>query len=161
MTGTNEILLKKLAIAAIGLARSRYDETQFNHLDIGGLQQTLKLVSECVPLPYSADPLLLLHTVDCLLKQYNTEETVMHIFLLYIYRLVSEGSRHPLERGIVRQKIMGILPIFEQAQLNGLIRPAVYDRNADALAHIADDDNEVPALIDALAEEYRRLDPSC
>lgn len=158
MTDTHSAaLLKKLAIAAISIAKSHYPDDAFQRLDIVQLQKTQRLISECVPTPYSADPVLLHHTVDSLINGQSVEETVMHVFLLYIYRLVSEGSNHPLERGIVRQQIVGILPIFESALNQGLISPRIYDPNADALLHIADNDSEVAALIDALSKEYKRL----
>lgn len=150
-------LLQNMAIAAISLAKTHYSDQQFALLDIPRLQQTLRLVSECVPYNYATDPLLLHHISDCLINGYSNEETIMHVFLLYIYRLVDEGSQHPLERGIIKQKINGILPIFETGFNQGVIRAELYDKNADALAAIADNSADVPELISALGTEYRRL----
>ena len=153
----NQTLLKQLAIAVIGLAKQHYSDDDFAALDIGKLQQTMRLISECVPLPYSSDPKLLHHIADSLIRQYSPEETVMHVFLLYIFRLSSEGSNHPLERGVIRQQVIGLLPIFEAAVSKGLIRTDVYDKNADALAHIAENSGEVPDILEALSLEYHRL----
>lgn len=154
---TTPALLNQLAIAIIGIAKSQYDEAAFKQLDIPRLQQTVRLISECVPMEYCVDQKLLHHVADCLVHGLTNEETVMHAFTLYIYRLVSEGSQHPLERGIIKQKINGILPLFETGFNQGLIRADIYDRNADALAAFANNDYDVAELLEALGNEYRRL----
>lgn len=154
---TTPALLNNLAIAVIGIAKKHYSEAQFQQLNIPALQKSLQLITECVPMEYCVDPLLLHHIADNHIQQHSSEETVMHSFLLYIYRLVSEGSQHPLERGIIKQKINGILPIFETGFNQGVIRADIYDKNADALAAIADNSADVPELLEALGAEYRRL----
>lgn len=154
---TTPALLNNLAIAIIGIAKTQYTDEQFQQLSIPNLQQAVRLISECVPMEYLVDQRILHHTADHLIQGFSTEETVMHIFTLYIYRLVSEGSQHPLERGIVKQKINGILPVFETGFNKELIRAEIYDRNADALACIADNDPDMMELIEALGVEYRRL----
>src|SRR5690554_506880 len=150
-------LVKQLTITVIAIAKQHYSEEQFKQLNIPTLQQSLLLVSECVPVEYLADPLLLQHVADQLIHHSSAEETVMHCFLLYIYRLSAEGSQHPLERGIVKQKINGILPIFETGVNQGVIRADIYDKNADALAAIAEGSADMLEILDALANEYRRL----
>ena len=154
---TTPALLNQLAIAVIGIAKSHYSDEAFKQLDIPRLQQTIRLISECIPTEYCVDQKLLHHIADSLIHGLSNEETVMHAFTLYIYRLVSEGSQHPLDRGIVKQKINGILPLFETGFNKGLIRADLYDRNADALAAIADNDYDVAELLSAIGAEYQRL----
>lgn len=150
-------LLKQLTITVIAIAKQHYSEEQFKQLDIPALQQSLHLISECVPVEYLAEPLLLQHVADQLIHHNSVEETVMHCFLLYIYRLSEEGSQHPLERGIVKQKINGILPIFETGVNQGLIRADIYDKNADALVSIAEAGADMFDILNALGQEYHRL----
>ncbi len=158
MTHTiNKQQLQHLAIAMISLAKAEYPEAEFNRLPIPALQQFVLLMAEAVPVNHLTDSTLLRHAVDHLIHGHTVEEVVMHIFTLSIYRMASEGSNHPLERGIIKQKIIGILPIFENAMNQGLINIALYDKNADALAHIAEASEEVPDILQALSTEYQRL----
>lgn len=149
--------LTQLSVTTIALAKQHYTDAQFNQLDIPTLQKTMTLISECVPVEYCVDPTLLHHITDCLIHHYSAEETVMHSFLLYIYRLSAEGTQHPLERGVIKQKIHGILPIFETGVNQGLIRADIYDKNADALISIAEGEADMFEILDALAKEYSRL----
>ncbi len=51
-----------------------------------------------------------------------------------------------------------MIDALEQMLLNqGLISTECYDKNADALSHIADSSSEVPEIIEALSVEYLRL----
>lgn len=153
----NQTLFRQLAISIISLAKAQYSEQQFAQLNISHLQQAIPLLVECIPLDLLNDPLLLHHIADSLIQHNSVEETVMHGFVLAIYRMVDEGSEHPLERGIVKQKINGILPIFEDACLKGLIRTDIYNKNADALVAIADNAGDKHEIIAALKQEYLRL----
>lgn len=152
-------LAKQLAISIISLAKAQYSEQQFAQLNVSQLQQAIPLLLECIPLDLLHDPLLLQHVADRLIHHESIEETVMHCFTLAIYRMVDEGSEHPLERGIIKQKINGILPIFESACLKGLIRADNYNKNADALVAIADNAVDKYDIISALKQEYLRLSP--
>lgn len=149
--------LQALAIAHISLAKSELSDDDFSKLDIPALQKYVLLVSECLPLDYLGDQTLIRHAVEKLTQGHSVEEVVMLNFLLYISHLMHHSSKHPLERGIIRQKILGVLPKFELAVNKGLIHPHIYDKNADALAHIADYSGDVPAILDAIMEEYQRL----
>lgn len=153
----SQALFNQLAITVISLAKAQYSEEQFQQLNIAQLQQTIMLCVECIPLELLNDPVLLHHIADSLIHHDSVEETVMHSFMLSIYRLVDEGSEHPLERGIIKQKINGILPIFEDACLKGLIRPDIYNKNADALVAIADNAGDKLDILAALKQEYLRL----
>ena len=149
--------LQQVAIAMIALAKSEFSDDDFNRLHIPSIQRFVLFIAEAMPVNYLTDATLLRHGLHQLVNGAPVEEAVMHVFTLSIYRMTSEGSNHPLERGIIRQKIIGILPIFENALNQGLITIANYDRNADALVHIAEDSEEKTAILDALANEYQRL----
>ena len=149
--------LQKILIAYLALAKSELPEDDFNKVDIASLQRFLSLLAEALPLEYLLDPTLIRHGLDILVAKNKPEQAMMQVFVLYIYRKVSEGSNHPLEVGIIRQQILGILPMFETALNQGAIETQCYDRNADALAHIADSTAEVPDIIEALSREYLRL----
>lgn len=149
--------LQQVAIAMIAMAKAELTDEAFSRLHIPGIQQFVLLMAEATPVNHLTDTTLLRHALHQLANGTAVEETVMHVFTLSIYRMAAEGSNHPLERGIIRQKIIGILPIFESALNQGLITVENYDRNADALAHIAEDSEEKPVILQALAAEYARL----
>jgi hypothetical protein len=149
--------LQHLAIAMIGIAKAELNEQDFQQLSIPGIQQFVRLYTEAVPVNHLGDATLLRHGLYQLHEGKSAEEAVMHVFTLSIYRLSAEGSNHPLERGIIRQKIIGILPIFENAVNQALITLENYDRNADALAKIAEQSPETPDILAALSAEYARL----
>jgi len=149
--------LQRIAITLIALAKSELSDEQFERLPIAHVQTFVQMFSEAVPFEHLGDITLLRHTNQQLIAGNSIEETLMHVFTLSIFRLCNEGSNHPLERGIIRQKIIGILPRFEHAYQLQKIRPEIYDRNADALAHIADDTPEVQSILTALSAEYSRF----
>lgn len=148
--------LKALLISYLATAKAMLSDEDFDNFDITQLQSFCALITECLNIEHLLDQTLAKHGIEQL-KNNSLEEAVMHVFLLAIYRLSVEGTNHPLERGIIRQKIIGILPIFEKAVNNGLISTTIYDRNADALMHIADNTDEIGAIHEALAKEYLRL----
>lgn len=149
--------LQQLTITCIALAKEHYSDAEFARLDIQKLQQTLQLAQECIATENLVDVHLLRHITEQLILQNSVEETLMHSFVLFIYVLAAQGSDHPLERGIIKQKINGILPIFETGFNQGLIRADIYDKNADALAAIANNDSDKYDVLAALGEEYQRL----
>lgn len=149
--------LQQILIAYIGLAKAELSDEQFDRLDIPSLQRYVSLLAEALPFEYLLNPILSRHGIEKLISEHKAEEAVMHVFILYIFHKTAEGSSHPLERGIIRQQILGILPIFEGAVSKGLIRTDIYDKNADALSHIADSSGDVPEILEALSCEYLRL----
>ncbi len=148
--------LRPLLINYIGMAKGELSDDDFGRMDIPTLQRYVFLLAECVPVEYLVDQNLIRHGFQGLVKGWSVEQTVMHVFLLYIFKLSDRSSKHPLEKGVIRQQILGVLPIFESATQKGLIDLTAYDKNADALAHVADDTAEVPSLFTALGEEYTR-----
>lgn len=149
--------LQQILVAYIALAKTELSKEQFEKIDIPCLQHFVSMLAEALPLEYMLDPILIRHGLEAIVSSQKAEQAIMSVFILYIYRKVSEGSNHPLEVGIIRQQILGILPVFESALNQGLISTECYDKNADALSHIADSSSEVPEIIEALSVEYLRL----
>ncbi len=149
--------LQQILVAYIALAKTELSQEQFEKIDIPCLQRFVSMLAEALPLEYMLDPILIRHGLEAIVSSQKAEQATMSVFILYIYRKVSEGSNHPLEVGIIRQQILGILPVFESALNQGLISTECYDKNADALSHIADSSSEVPEIIEALSVEYLRL----
>ena len=127
------------------------------NLNIKDYQRLMVLLAECIDSQHLIDKSISRHAVEQLDQSGKPEQAVMHCFVLYIYKLCRDSSKHPLEEGIIKQKIINILPMFESALKQGQIAVNEYDKNADALAHIADQTEEVPALLSAIALEYERL----
>lgn len=125
-------------------------------VDVNKLQQFLSLALESIRLEHLADKTLALHSIEQLQK-HSVEQALMHAFLLSSYLLAKDASPHPLEQGIIKQKINGILPLFERAARQGLIASDSYNKNADALLHISENTSEKDAILQALATEYKRL----
>ena len=125
------------------------------------MQRLVALLAEALPLELLIDPILMRHGLSMLVAGKAPEEACLHVFLLSTYRKMAEGSSHPLEVGIIRQQILGILPVFERAFEQGLITPDAYDKNMDALVHIAQSSAEVASIIKMLAIEYHRLETLC
>lgn len=126
-------------------------------LDIATYQHLLILMAECIEVSHLADKTLALHAIEKLEEKHTPESASMHCFMLYIARLCEESSKHPLEEGVIKQRIINIFPIFERAYQQQLIPQDDFLRNADALTHIAEKTNEAPAILEAINQEYLRL----
>ncbi|MCY4044640.1 MAG: hypothetical protein OXE99_06140 [Cellvibrionales bacterium] len=146
----------QLAIAIIGKAKTSLPDSEFEQIAIKRIPPLVPLLAESIAIEHLLDPLMLQHTIEGLVKHESQETLLMRLFTLSIFKYYSEGSQHPLEKGIIRQKILSILPYFEKAANQGKIPLAVYDKNADALAHFADDTDTVNALLIALKKELER-----
>lgn len=149
--------LNSLLLSYISIAAEMLGEEKAKDLNIPQYQRLMVLLAECIEVEHLMDKIIARHAIEQLENTGKPEQAVMHCFVLYIYRLCVLSSKHPLEEGIIKQKVINILPMFEQALNNASIDLAAYDKNADALAHIADRTDEVPVLLAALADEYQRL----
>jgi len=149
--------LNKLLLSYVSIATEMLGEQQANQLNIPEYQRLMVLLAECIELEHLMDKVIARHAIEQLEASQKPEQAVMHCFVLYIYRLCELSSKHPLEEGIIKQKIINILPMFEQALNQGAIALSVYDKNADALACIADQSDDLDTLLNALANEYMRL----
>jgi hypothetical protein len=150
--------LNNLLLTYVSIAAEMLGEEKAQQLNIGQYQRLMVLLAECIELEHLMDKVIARHAIEQLESYQKPEQAVMHCFVLYIYRLCALSSKHPLEEGIIKQKIINILPMFEQALNKGAIECDIYDKNADALACIADQSSELEPLINALANEYMRLD---
>jgi len=150
--------LDTLLLGYLANAKEYYSEEQCEQLAKGPLQQFLILALEAISLEDMIDRNMIRHSLDQLLSDNSLEEAVLHAFLLHSYKL-SAVSSHPLERGVIKQKVDGIIPIFKRAYDKGLIRKEIFERNVDALLHIADNTGELPAIHEALQKEYLKYAP--
>ena len=147
---------KQLAIAIIGKAKATLPAAEFDQIDIATIQPLMPLLSESIAIEHLLDPLIMQHIIEGLVKKETPETILIRIFTLSIFKYYSEGSQHPLEKGIIRQKVLSILPYLEKAANQGKIPFVIYDKNADALAHFADDTDAINALLIALKQELER-----
>lgn len=146
--------LKSLLIAYIAVAKSELDEQAFDRLQGGQLPKYITLAQEAVPFEMLLDKNLVKHAVHSLASDNSVEETIMFSFMLSIYKLTTGGSGHPLEMGIIRQKITGILPVFEKARDKGLIRKELFSSNATLLLSIAEQSEDMQNALSMLAAGY-------
>lgn len=149
--------LNSLLLTYISIATEKLGEAKTSQLDISQYQRLMVLLAECIEVEHLMDKVIAHHAIRQLEEGKSPEQAVMHCFVLYIYRLCELSSKHPLEEGIIKQKVINILPVFELALNQGKVQLEAYDRNADALAHIADKTPEVLSILQALATEYQRL----
>ncbi len=149
--------LNSLLLTYISVAAELLGEEKAKQLDINQYQRLMVLLAECIEVDHLMDKIMARHAIEQLNHSGKPEQAVMHCFVLYIYRLCELSSKHPLEEGIIKQKVINILPMFEKACNQGAINLEEYDKNADALANIADKTADVPALLQVLALEYQRL----
>ena len=149
-------ILQQLLVAYLAMGKSEFSDEQLAALQTGPLPRYLGLVSEVAPLEALVDKSLIRHALHSLAAGNSAEETVMYSFMLYVYTLLKSGKVHPLEMGIIRQKINGLLPIFESAKQQQLIRTEVFEYNAALLQAIADQTNEASHAIGILAAGYSK-----
>ena len=149
--------LKTVLISYISVAAEMLGKDQVAQFDIPRYQHLVTLLAETVEAKFLMDKTLTRHAIEQMQLHDRPEQATMHCFVLYIQWLCEQSSKHPLEEGVIKQKIINILPMFELALSQNKIEVEAYDKNADALAHIADKTDEVPALLSALAQEYLRL----
>ena len=66
------------------------------------------------------------------------------------------GTRHPLEMGIIRQRIIGLLPVFGRARDKGLIRDEMFASNEALMMKIADKTDDMEEALALLGAGYMR-----
>jgi hypothetical protein len=155
MSESKNAQLKKLLMGYLVIAHQELNEEQYEFLQEGRLQKYIGLVFEAVAIEYLVDKVLIQHALRDLLAKRTVEETILHVFTLYIYKITTDGSGHPLERGIIRQQINGLVPRFEQAMDLGLIEPRLYEKYVGPLLHIADNSEGTDQVLALLADDYQ------
>lgn len=148
--------LKSLLVAYLAVAKSELDEQGFSRLQEGQLPRYIALVQEVLPFDMLSDKSIIKHAVCSLAGDDSVEETIMFSFMLSIYKLTTGGSGHPLEMGIIRQKINGILPAFATARDNSLIREDLFVSNEALLLSIADQSKDMQNSLSILASAYKK-----
>lgn len=154
MQKQNESLntLLKYYVAA---AKPELDTTQA--FDIHKLMLFLQLAGSYIPAQHLTDHKIIKYSIEKLVN-HSVEAAVFHIFLLSVYKL-SIDSEHPLERGVIKQKVLHAIPAFEKAMQAQLITKEMYNKNIDALITMAESSSELTALHQALTSEYERVEP--
>ena len=146
-----------LAINYIATAKSFFPENMLVTAGLSRLQSLLPLLAESIPFTILTEQEMALHTIKAICEDQSNECILMRNFLFSIFRLHSLSSQHLLERGILKQKILALLPYFEVAMSKGKILVSIYDKNADALAHFCDDTEEVKLLLTEIGSAYNDL----
>lgn len=147
--------LKSLLVGYLAVAKSELNDEQFASVQTS-LPQYIGLVHEAMSLEALLDKSLVKQAVHSLAEGNSVEETIMYSFMLYVFTLADKSTGHPLEMGIIRQKIVGILPIFEKAKERGVIRDAVFESNESLLMSIADKTDDMPEALGLLRAGYSK-----
>lgn len=148
--------LKQLLLSYIAIGKSSYSDNQLAALYNESLPRYLGLAGEAIPVEALIDKSLVKHALDSLIAANSPEETLMFSFMLYIYTLMKSGQVHPLEMGIVRQKINGLMPVFEKAMEQDSIRAEVFESNSSLLSAIAEQTENAQEAIAVLAKGYAK-----
>lgn len=152
---TNASHLQRLLVGYLVAAKTELDDAQYEQVK-ALLPGYLAVANEMATIEVLAEKSIMRNAVHSLAAGNSVEETLMFTFMLDIYRLIRSGTRHPLEMGIVRQRIIGLLPVFAKARDKGLIRDDVYSSNEALMMSIADKTDDMPHALDMLASGYAR-----
>lgn len=147
--------LQRLLVGYLIAAKTELDEAQYEKVK-ALLPGYIAVANEMVTIEVLADKGILHHAIHAMAADNSVEETLMYTFMLHIYQLTHNSTKHPLEMGIIRQKIIGLLPIFAKAKDKGLIREDVFSSNEALMMSIADKTEDMPQALDILAAGYQR-----
>jgi hypothetical protein len=147
--------LQRLLVGYLVAAKTELDDAQYEKVK-ALLPGYIAVANEMVTIEVLADKGILRHAIHSMAAGNSVEETLMYTFMLHIYQLTHASTKHPLEMGIIRQKIIGLLPIFAKARDKGLIREDVFSSNEALMMSIADKTDEMPQALDMLATGYNR-----
>lgn len=153
---TQASLLQQLLVGYLVTAKTELDDAGYEKVK-ALLPGYIAVANEMVTIEVLADRSLLRHAIHALAAGQCIEETLMYTFMLYIYRLAKNSTGHPLEMGIIRQKIIGLLPVFAKVRDKGMIRPEIYDTNEALMMSIADKTDEMAEALDTLAAGYAKF----
>lgn len=148
-------LLQRLLVGYLVAAKTELDDAQYEKVK-ALLPGYIAVANEMVTIEVLADRSIMRHAIHSMAADNSVEETLMYTFMLHIYQLTHRSTKHPLEMGIIRQKIIGLLPIFAKARDKGLIREDVFSSNEALMMSIADKTDDMPQALDMLATGYNR-----
>lgn len=146
-----------LLVAYLAIGKEILEEDMLVCLEPAKVQQYLSLASEAIAMESLMDRKLVKQALLLLVAGVPVEETILEVFSLHIFLLCEKGSRHPLERGIIRQQIIGYLPLFAGAVEKKLIPESRYQFHADYLMAIADKTGEQESAMENLRARYSAL----
>lgn len=147
--------LQRLLVGYLVEAKTELDDALYEKVK-ALLPGYIAVANEMVTIEVLADKGILRHAIHSMAADNSVEETLMYTFMLHIYQLTHNSTKHPLEMGIIRQKIIGLLPIFAKAKDKGLIREEVFSSNEALMMSIADKTEDMPQALDMLATGYKR-----
>lgn len=148
-------LLQRLLVGYMVTAKTELEDAGYEKVK-ALLPGYIAVANEMVTIEVLADRSLLRHAVHAMAAGHSVEETLMYTFMLHIYQLTHKSTGHPLEMGIIRQKIVGLLPVFAKARDKGMIRDDVYATNEALMMSIADKTEDMAEALDTLAAGYAR-----
>lgn len=147
--------LQRLLVGYLVAAKTELDDATYQQV-YALLPGYLAVANEMVAIEVLADRGMLRHAIHSLAAGNSVEETLMYTFMLNIYQLTNKSTRHPLEMGIIRQRIIALLPIFAKARDKGHIRADVFASNEAMMMAIADKSDEMEHVLAMLASGYSR-----
>jgi len=148
-------MLQRLLVGYLVSAKTDLDEAQYETVK-SLLPGYVVVANEMVTIEVLADKGIMRHAIHAMAAGNSVEETLMYTFMLHIFLLTHNSTKHPLEMGIIRQKIIGLLPIFAKARDKGFIRDDVFASNEALMMSIADKTEDMPQALEMLATGYAR-----
>lgn len=152
---SHDSLLQRLLVGYLITAKTELDDAGYEQVK-AILPGYIAVANEMVTIDVLADRSLLRQAIHAMAAGHNVEETLMYTFALYIYTLTHKSTGHPLEMGIIRQKIIGLLSVFAKARDKGLIRADVYNSNEALVMSIADKTDDMVDALNTLAAGYEK-----
>jgi hypothetical protein len=147
--------LQRLLVGYLVAAKTELTDQQYEHVK-SLLPGYIAVANEMVTIEVLADKSIMRHAIHSMAAENSVEETLMYTFMLHIFQLTHNSTRHPLEMGIIRQKIIGLLPIFAKARDKNLIRADVFSSNESLMMSIADKTDDMPEALAMLEAGYKR-----
>lgn len=156
MNETKTTQLKKLLMGYLLIAKNKYSDEVFEQLQSGRLQSYIALVNEAVPIEYLVDPVLIHHALNDLSSGRTNEEAIIHAFALAIYKMMTSNAKlHPLELGIIKQQISGVVPLFNKGVQEQTVHLTWYKHYAEPLLAIVEEDKPaIEAVLADLKQDY-------
>jgi hypothetical protein len=148
-------MLQRLLVGYLVAAKTELDDVQYEKVK-ALLPGYIVVANEMVTIEVLADKGIMRHAIHSMAADNSVEETLMYTLMLHIFQLTNNSTKHPLEMGIIRQKIIGLLPIFAKARDKGFIRADVYESNESLMMSIANKTEDMPQALAMLATGYEK-----
>lgn len=155
MSTPNKEQLQQVLAAFLTLAEQQGETAALEPIQ-ADLVKFVSLAVAVLPLDTLLDQAIIAQALESLLADNSVEETLMFSFMLSVYSKLKSGKRQPLEVGMIKQKIHGVLPAFEQGMQKGLIDAEVFNSNKALLLSIADYTENYDEAMAILAAGYAK-----